>query len=340
MSFLRKLLFLGVFIGSFCAQGTVALANPQLSTCVNECLDTYHTSCPPPSLSYSPPLPGLVSPPPFMRSPMPSPPRMLSPPPSPQPPSPTEEETDDEPPYSPDEPVEAGSSSPPPPPPSTPGLEQDNYKMTEWFPLGSCKMNGPSVPYRLGFDSWSIGQGDKIGKLCFKINLQADYQNICAARQLTSACDAMVRRVTKIVLWYKMAPECGFDLTKSKKIMNLFNWMVKSGRKNVLAGRYAFFAANATQAHATGDLKLFKWGYKDGKKLRTSVEVEINRPVTFRRAIDDSLDGYRLCLNYNPDILPLYSCITKRDVLKYSFYDPKKTICTSGSASMLSAYGL
>ena len=237
--------------------------------------------------------------------------------------APTEEPTiAPEPTYEPtEEPTYEPTEEPTPEPTEDPS---GTYRMTTWFPMGSCKMNGVSVPYTLSFKSHTAG------RVCFKISLTPDYVAECAKRDITWACDYMVKTMNKLVFWYKLTDSCGFELTKSHQVSNLFPWRLKINGKTYQAVNYAFYAANATGPHAIGPVNLFKWGYTTGGKLQTSVEVEVNRPTSFKRAADASLDGYTMCLSYDPDVIDAFWCITQDNLVKYSFYDPKKQICTKG----------
>ena len=142
----------------------------------------------------------------------------------------------------------------------------------------------------------------------------------------------MITNCNKIVLAYKHVSECGFDLTASRKSLEVFPWNIKSGSQTVRAGKYNIFSKNADKPHATGDLSLFKWAYA---KNQTNVEIDINRTNSFKRHNDTTMDNYKLCILYDPKILNLVYCISDNYVIKYSFYDPFKTICTSGTVSLL-----
>jgi len=298
------------------------------SPCVNQCLPLFvlptqspALSSPPPKALLSPPPPkALLSPPPPKALLSPPPPKALlsPPPPKARPPPPIEEDFS---------PPDGFTSSPPyddddvssPPPPS-----QEKDKMTDTFPLGSCKMGGPSLPYTLNYSSYTPGL------FCMTINFSPNYTEACAQRKLTGACNMMVKNVNKIVFWYKQIDTCGFNFTKSKKSLNLFPWIVRDGNSNVVAAKYRITAQNATSAHAAGDMALFKWVWQ---KI-SSVQVDINRSGTFKRGIDESLNGYRVCMVYDPTAIDALNCITYKNNIRYSFYDPKKTICTVGTLSL------
>ena len=220
-------------------------------------------------------------------------------------------------------PTSTPTSTPTSAPTSTP---TSTYKMTQSFPLGNCKMGYPSLPYSLTVADFTPGV------LCLNINLVPNYQELCAARKLSAPCDMMVKNVNKIVFWYNQIPECGFEFTNSKKSLSVFPWKIKYKGNIINAARYRVIAANETIAHAAGDVSLFKWEWNE----ISSVQLDVDRSTTFRKAIDETMNGYRLCFNYDPDALDIVRCMTnERSVLQYSFYDPYKSICTQGSLRIL-----
>lgn len=200
-------------------------------------------------------------------------------------------------------------------------------KMTRSFPLGSCRMPGvPSLPYELSIRSQTSTS------LCFDIKLTPDFQTLCKLHNLQKACDDMIINCNKIVLSYKHVKECGYDLTTSRKSLEVFPWNIQTGTYTARAGKYNIFSKNAEKAHAVGDLALFKWEYA---KNQTNVEIDINRTKSFKRQNDTSMDDYMLCVVYDPKIINLIYCIADNYLIRYSFYDPFKTICTTGTVSLL-----
>jgi hypothetical protein len=212
---------------------------------------------------------------------------------------------------------------PPPPMPNAPpppGPVNQDMRMTQSFPLGSCRMGGPSLPYELEFTS------SNAGSICFRIKLVEDYIDRCSARGLTGPCNMMVNNVNKIVIWYRQVNECGYDLTSSRNHLEVFPWNVRA-RSVVRAGRFRVSGPGAPRPHASGDIGMFKW--INGRI--NSVQVDINKSGSFKRANDTSMHDYRLCLTYDQSVVNLTYCISSNQVIKYSFYDPFKTICTTGS---------
>ena len=198
--------------------------------------------------------------------------------------------------------------------------------MTRNFPLGSCKMAGPSLPYELKFTRNVPGQ------VCFTIKVVDYYKEICESLNILAPCEDMITNFNKIVFWYKQTNECGFQYTISKKHLNMFPWYITGPKGNIQqAARYRFFPPMSTKARAVGDLSLFKYEWKQGNRTVSSIEMNINRSVTFKSPNDTTLDDYLLCIDYNANDFNLMNCITNSDnIIKYSFYDPYKTLCTVG----------
>lgn len=225
---------------------------------------------------------------------------------------------------------------PPPLPQLSPPLPQiiersppqsTQNKMTKSFPLGSCKMPGlPSLPYELSINSHTSTS------LCFDIKLSEDYKTQCESYNLQKPCEDMIVNCNKIVFSYKHVNNCGYDLTTIRKSLEVFPWNVRSGSQTVRAGRYNIFSPNAEKPHAMGDLSLFKWEFA---KNQTNVEIDINRTKSFKRQNDTSMNDYKLCIIYDPKVVNLIFCITDNYLIKYSFYDPYKTICTTGTVSLI-----
>lgn len=214
--------------------------------------------------------------------------------------------------------------TPPPLPSMSP---QQQNKMTRSFPLGSCRMPSlPSLPYELTINSQTINS------LCFDIKLSPNYREQCISNNLQKPCEEMIINCNKIVFSYKHVNDCGHDLTSTRKSLEVFPWNVKAGSQTVRAGRYNIFSSNSDKPHAMGDLSLFKWEFA---RNQTNIEIDINRTKTFRRQNDTSMHNYKLCIVYDPKVINLIYCITENYLIRYSFYDPYKTICTSGTVSLL-----
>jgi len=225
--------------------------------------------------------------------------------------------------------------SPPPPSPEVISLQpppqflrQKSY-MTPSFPLGACSMPSPSLPYDLKFLTFVPGEA------CFSINLVKEYKKQCHIRNLLDACEDMIVNLNKIVFWYKQVDECGYQQTLSKKSLNVFPWNVRQGSNLVRAGRFRIYPPNSTQAHVSGDLGLFKWEFTSSSKNVSGVEVDINKSAPFKRPSDSDMNGYTLCLVYDPSIMNVLYCITQNYLTKYSFYDPYKKICTQGALTTI-----
>lgn len=193
--------------------------------------------------------------------------------------------------------------------------------MTMGFPLGSCKMGSPSLPYEFSLENL------KPGELCLKMNLVPDYLQRCAQRKLKSACEMMVKNVNKIVFGFNQVPACGISAADGRNNLAHFVWTIKQNGQTEVAARYKIIANGTNQAHAIGDVTMFKYVMSGN----TNLELHINRGPTFRKNNDATMDGYQVCMVYNPVRINLPYCIgnANRDV-KYSFYDPYKTICTYG----------
>ena len=203
--------------------------------------------------------------------------------------------------------------------------------MTERFPLGSCKGSEPSIPYILS----SVQQ--TTGSICFTITMLKDYIQKCNERNMRTPCEFIRHNFRKIVFSYRLTPECGYDMTLNKTMGSIFPWstMDASGKLLYLA-KYKYFSRNATRSHAAGDVTLFKWGFpmRNGQNF-TSVEINVSRTNLVQRLSDEDVDGYKLCLDYNPLLVDVPSCMSDQDgIIKYSFYDPNKLICTVGQISL------
>ena len=201
--------------------------------------------------------------------------------------------------------------------------------MTERFPLGSCKSTYPSIPYII--ENVQISEGS----ICFKIALLPEYIPQCIARNMRTACEYMRHNFRKLVLSYRLTPECGYDMTLNREMGTVFPWAVMNPDSNRVeyVAKYKFFAPNMTRSHAAGDVTLFKWGFlkKNGQNF-TSVEINISRTNLVQRSPDTDVDGYTLCLDYDPQMIDVPSCISdENNMIKYSFYDPTKIICTVGT---------
>lgn len=234
--------------------------------------------------------------------------------PSPPPPSPSRRRPP------PDQPA-------PPQQPTPPTTQQSSMSpMTRNFPLGSCKMAGPSLPYELKFTKNVPGQ------VCFTIKVVDYYKEICESLNILAPCEDMITNFNKIVFWYKQTNECGFQYTIPKKHLNMFPWYITGSKGNQQqAARYRFFPPMATKARAVGDLSLFKYEWKQGNRTVSSIEMNINRSVPFKSPNDTTLDNYLMCIDYNATEFNLMNCITNSDnIIKYSFYDPYKSLCTVG----------
>lgn len=203
-------------------------------------------------------------------------------------------------------------------------LTLSNGQMTNYFPLGSCKMDGPSLPYVLTVASMEQE------RICFNIELSPNYEQECADRKLSIPCDNMISNNNKIVFWYRQVPECGFNLTQSKKHLQVFPWDVKFGSKTQRAAKYQMFAYNASKPHAIGDIALFKWEFKN----TSNIEVDVTRSRPFKRPSDINMHMYKLCFTFSYKVLNFIYCITNKFQIKYSFYDPHKSICTVGNLNI------
>jgi hypothetical protein len=266
-------------------------------------------------------------------SPTPKPTQPATPTPTPTPVvTPTPDPIDD----STDPPIDDPIDEPPPddssPPPEDPPGDTSDYdkwvqsqlRMTSYFPLGSCKMSGkPSLPYVL-----SVAE-DKIGKFCLLISFSPNMVDDCAKYQLSGPCQAMVTKLRKIVFWYRHATYCGYDLTTSRRSGTVFPWRIRSGRTVQNVGKYQMIAKNATVPHAVGDLILYKWSYQG----KSSVQVDVGRSIPFKRGVDSDLDGYKLCFIFKNGF-DFPGCIAGSGFIKYSFYDPYKSICTVGQVDV------
>ena len=227
------------------------------------------------------------------------------------PPPPMDEEYGSPPGYFPDD------ESPPPPS----GGSGGNKQMTTGFPLGKCQMGGPSIPYEFVYDTF------KAGRLCWTIRLAEDYQQKCKERSLTGQCTKILKSLNKIVFWYKHTQECGYNLTKNKKHLQVFPWRVFKNTNIIVASTYQLYSRNSSKAHAAGNVALLKYVWKKD----VNIEVQINRSGSFVRGIDESAEGYRLCLTYNSNAIDVPYCISNSvGNMKYSFADSYQSICTTG----------
>lgn len=349
-----KLLFLSLslFASPFVAAGTTGLSGcDSMKNGVNDSISLPHYNrrllqggaydpCACPCTCKDPPPTQKPTPTP---APTPKPTPAATPTPTPtQPATPTPTPTDDptDPPIDDptDPPVDDPIDEPPPEEdptdsPSDPGDSSDydewvksQLRMTSFFPLGSCKMSGkPSLPYVL-----SVAE-DKIGKFCLSISFSPNMIDDCTKYRLSSACAAMVTKLRKIVFWYRHATYCGYDLTTSRRSGTVFPWRIRSGRTVQNVGKYQMFGKNATVPHAGGDLVLYKWSYKG----KSSVQIDVGRSVPFKRGVDANLDGYKLCFIFKNGF-DFPGCIAGHGFIKYSFYDPYKSICTVGQVDITS----
>lgn len=262
----------------------VANHDNSVNECIRQCISN-HPNIPPS-------LPGLPNEPP--------PPKPPKPPRSPKPPSPN-------------------PPIPPSPPPPLPMPISIGESMTRGFPLGSCKMNGPSLPYELKYKYHNRTA------ICFDILLVEYYSEICESLNIFDQCDYLVTSLTKIVFWYNQINDCGFQNTLSKKHLNVFPWII-NGKP---AARYRFTLPNG-RTRAVGDVNLFKWEWKQNNKTMSSIEVTIARSNPFKLSTDDNMNNYMFCIEFNNN--DLLKCIKNSDgLIKYSFYDPGKSICTIGT---------
>lgn len=217
-------------------------------------------------------------------------------------------------------------ASPPPPPNPPPPLVPAPVKVsktTKGFPLGSCKMNGyPSLPYELKFER----QNDT--SICFRILEVERYSDVCSQYSIYSQCNNMIVDLKKIVFWFNHIDTCGLQYTVSRKHMNVFPWQASNGQR---AGRYRF--VSPTGKRSVGDINLFKW--QPDNMTSGSIEVTIARTNTFKLEADGSMNNYILCLEYDRKNINLPACISNDEPrIRYSFYDPYKSLCTSGSILM------
>lgn len=259
-------------------------------------------------------------------NPPPSPPIKKSPPPKRFPPPPPIKKSPPPKRFPPPPPIK--KQSPSPPPPLQPSIE---IPMTERFPLGSCKGSEPSVPYIL------INPTVNPGSICFRIKLLEDYIPQCIARNMRTPCEFMRHNFRKIVFSYRLVPECGYDMTSNRTLGSIFPWaVIDANDKLQYVAKYKFFARNATRSHAAGDVTLFKWGFpmRNGDTFE-SVEINVSRTNLVQRNPDTDVDGYRICLDYDPSLVDVPSCMSDSNgVIKYSFYDPNKLICTVGEITL------
>lgn len=210
------------------------------------------------------------------------------------------------------------------PPPLPTSLPPSVSKTTKGFPLGSCKMNGyPSLPYELKFESQNSTS------ICFRILEVERYTDVCSEYSIYSQCNSMIVDLKKIIFWYDHVDGCGFKYTAQKRHMNVFPWQASNGDR---AGRYRFLSPTGKRS-AVGDINLFKW--QPDNKTSGSIEVTIARTNTFKLETDGSMNNYILCLEYDKKNIDLPSCISNNEPrIRYSFYDPYKSLCTSGSILM------
>lgn len=204
--------------------------------------------------------------------------------------------------------------------------------MTKMFPLGSCRSNtAQSLPYVLIKDTITSGLA------CFTIKLVPDYKILCTSKNILTSCEFLRRNFRKIVFWYKHVSECGYNIANLNKANTLFPWAIKDLQANVTkyVAKYKFFANNATKSHAVGDVTLFKWTIITNNINTTSIEVNVSRSKLVQRLNDTDVDGYRLCFEYNPQLINIIACMSNQyKTIRYSFYDPYKTICTIGNIQM------
>lgn len=222
------------------------------------------------------------------------------------------------------------SPSPPPPQAPAPPVGIVRARMTRAFPLGSCKMNSlPSLPYELVYNS------NNSTSLCLGVVLAKDWEAECAKYGKLEPCRNMVAAPTKLVFAFRLEDACGFNLFQGRRV-GLYDWVVMGddGRQ-VRAASYSFYARRGQTAHASGVVKAYNWeGIVNGESV-SSVEVSLNRNSPFVKSGDLSLDGYEVCLSYDSDTVDLVRCISDNNrVVRYSFYDPYKTLCTVGSVGV------
>jgi Pherophorin len=193
-----------------------------------------------------------------------------------------------------------------------------NGQMTPSFPVGSCRMSSlPSLPYSFSVLSTTAT------KVCLQISLTRNHTALCAKHKVSAQCKDMVSNLRKVVFWYRNVPECGSSMVKAMKSLQVRPWRVN----NLNVGRYDFFPPNSSRASAAGDLAIMKWN--------NAGEVTLAKGSTFKRPGDASMDGYRLCLTFNPRAASVPFCIADKFAIRYSFYDPKKSLCTVGNARIL-----
>lgn len=191
--------------------------------------------------------------------------------------------------------------------------------MTPTFPLGSCKMATlPSVPY---FFSSIVNEADRT---CFTINTTPNWKSICGALP----CQNMLTNLVKIVFSIRQNTECGIltNYTNSRKSNTMFPWLI-NGK---LASIYSIISRSSSTPHLSGDVVLYKWRGTVKGKLIEGVQIDVKSSSGMLKRNDTTLDGYRLCLSkLIPKVIP--ECLLNpTNLLRYSFYDPNKSLCSAG----------
>lgn len=190
-------------------------------------------------------------------------------------------------------------------------------------------MGFPSLPYILELDKERLQ-----GQVCFTYRLIPDYVEQCTASNTRTACEYMRHNYKKVVFWYRLTQECGFDLSKMRENGTAFPWSVYDpvSGKSRYAARYKYFAKGANRSHAVGDVTLFKWNF--GRV--SSVEVNVARSQLVQRPPDTDVDGYKLCLVFDPSLVDVPTCISNANgIIQYSVYDAAfKISCTVGAVSL------
>lgn len=211
-------------------------------------------------------------------------------------------------------------------PPDTPNAPVDSAPMTKTFPLGSCKMNHmPSLPYILSVHSQNTTS------ICFRVSKVSNWQSECSKYDKLPQCQNMLTQASKIVMSYRITQQCGSNLAIARN-NGLFDWRVINKGTQVLAGSVLVYAPNDDSHHFTTSLKLFKWSGTVNNENIESIEVELNRKEPFKRNIDVDIHNYIICLNFDPNVINLPLCLRNNNfIVKYSFYDPNKTLCTVGT---------
>jgi hypothetical protein len=193
--------------------------------------------------------------------------------------------------------------------------------MTRTFPLGSCKMPSfPTLPYELKFESMNRTN------ICLRVLEVERYKDICAQLNIYDQCNNMIVDLKKLVFWYRHTNECGYQNTIRKEHLNVFPWITDNGTR---VGRYRFISPLGKRG-ASGDLALFK--FKPDNQSMGNIEITIAKSNPLRLSSDTTMHNYLLCLDYNNATINMFKCISNDEPrIRYSFYDPYKSLCTVGS---------